>query len=311
MSVVGGATAAVPGANAGEAGRDATKDKKTPRGGAIFVSEGEANYLFRQAIAGMEYLHNNSVAHRDMKLDNVLLDDSIPPVLKISDFGFSKGDADVNTFTTIGTPCYMAPEVTSARGAAGYLPKAADVWSCGVLLFATLFGKFPFDSASSEAQQPNTVEVMNDIKAQQKALLARGEDAATGHFLGVDMSGLSPECRGMLKGIFELNPRKRLTIRQIKAHPWLQVPLSPAFTHALEDLHARQKAANKRSKEFFRVHGDWWGGQQMKLQMLLSAAVEPGAPGSPAIWVDLRRAAAPLDDGTVDDQLPRNLLSAV
>jgi len=275
------------------------------------VSEGEANYLFRQAIAGMEYLHNNSVAHRDMKLDNVLLDDSIPPVLKISDFGFSKGDADVNTFTTIGTPCYMAPEVTSARGAAGYLPKAADVWSCGVLLFATLFGKFPFDSDSSEGQQPNTVELMNEIKAQQKALLARGEDAATGHFLGVDMSGLSPECRGMLKGIFELNPRKRLTIRQIKAHPWLQIPLSAAFTHALEDLHARQKAANKRSKEFFRVHGDWWGGQQMKLQMLLSAAVEPGAPGSPTIWVDLRRAAAPLDDGTVDDQLPRNLLSAV
>ena len=125
------------------------------------------------------------------------------------------------------------------------------------------------------------------------------------------MSELSPECRNMLRGIFDLNPRRRLTIKQIKAHPWLQVPLSPAFTHALEDLRSRQKAANKRSKEFFRVHGDWWGRQQMKLQMLLSAAVDLGAPDAPTIWVDLRRAAAPIDDDTVDDQLPRNLLSAV
>ena len=68
----------------------------------LFLSENEACYFFRQAISGIEYLHNHGVAHRDVKLDNALLDDSVPPLLKISDFGFAKGDAEINTFTFIG-----------------------------------------------------------------------------------------------------------------------------------------------------------------------------------------------------------------
>ena len=86
----------------------------------LFLTEDEARYFFRQFIEAVEYCHGHCVAHRDLKLDNTLLNAEEPPTLKLCDFGFAKTWArgeDANMFTHIGTPVYMSPElINSNRG---------------------------------------------------------------------------------------------------------------------------------------------------------------------------------------------------
>ncbi|EFJ47716.1 hypothetical protein VOLCADRAFT_33220, partial [Volvox carteri f. nagariensis] len=104
----------------------------------------EARYFFRLLISAVEYLHSSHVAHRDLKMCNVVLTQRRPPTLKLCDFGFAKGwDESSMMNTRIGTPVYMSPQVR-VRGKK-YSATAADVWACGVMLFAMLLGRFPYD----------------------------------------------------------------------------------------------------------------------------------------------------------------------
>ncbi|KAK3221476.1 hypothetical protein Dsin_008501 [Dipteronia sinensis] len=105
------------------------------------LSEPEARQLFQQLIDAVEYCHNRGVYHRDLKPDNLLLD--AKGNLKVSDFGLStlRKPGDMLT-TACGSPCYVAPELLANKG---YDGAAADVWSCGVILFEKLAGHLPFD----------------------------------------------------------------------------------------------------------------------------------------------------------------------
>ena len=78
---------------------------------------------------------NQGVCHRDLKLENTLLDGSPAPRLKICDFGYSKSALDSQPKSTVGTPAYIAPEVLQR---AAYNGHTADVWSCGVILYVLL-----------------------------------------------------------------------------------------------------------------------------------------------------------------------------
>ncbi|KAG2300768.1 hypothetical protein Bca52824_037240 [Brassica carinata] len=78
----------------------------------------------------------HQICHRDLKLENTLLDGSPAPLLKICDFGYSKSSIlHSRPKSTVGTPAYIAPEVLSRRE---YDGKHADVWSCGVTLYVML-----------------------------------------------------------------------------------------------------------------------------------------------------------------------------
>lgn len=87
--------------------------------------------LFRQLIYGVEYLHSFGIIHRDLKTENILLDENAN--VKIADFGFAKFIKTNIADTSCGSPHYAAPEVI--RGIP-YDGKAADIWSCGVILHA-------------------------------------------------------------------------------------------------------------------------------------------------------------------------------
>lgn len=105
------------------------------------MPELEAKFLWRQVVQSIYYCHQRNVTHRDIKLENILLDETKERV-KLIDFGFSTcipHERKVKIFC--GTPSYMAPEIVSKIEYSG---PPADIWALGVLLFALLCGKFPF-----------------------------------------------------------------------------------------------------------------------------------------------------------------------
>lgn len=91
-------------------------------------SEDEARFFFQQLVCGVRCCHAEGVCHRDLKLENTLLDGRPAPRLKICDFGYSKSALfDSQPKSTVGTPAYIAPEVLSRKQ---YDGEVADVWSC-------------------------------------------------------------------------------------------------------------------------------------------------------------------------------------
>lgn len=104
------------------------------------LGEKEAVKVFRQVASGIEYCHRMNVTHRDVKMENVLVDELLN--VKIIDFGFSICSAPTQHLKVFcGTPSYMAPEIVNKEK---YLGPPTDVWSLGILLFALLAGHFPF-----------------------------------------------------------------------------------------------------------------------------------------------------------------------
>ena len=110
------------------------------------IPEEQAMEFFRQIILAIEYLHDHGICHRDLKPENILLDSN--GRIKIADFGFARWVKSNIADTACGSPHYAAPEVISGRP---YDGRKADVWSCGVILFALVAGYLPFDDASIRA----------------------------------------------------------------------------------------------------------------------------------------------------------------
>ncbi|CAL8470696.1 g10238 [Coccomyxa elongata] len=164
-------------------------------------SEDEARYFFQQLISGVEYCHSQGVCHRDLKLENTLLDGRPAPRLKICDFGYSKSAVfDSQPKSTVGTPAYIAPEVLSRKQ---YDGEIADVWSCGVTLYVMLVGAYPFEDPSDPRNFRKTIQRIMGVKYSFPANLA-----------------LSRECVDLISKIFQANPSNRISISGIRSHPW-------------------------------------------------------------------------------------------
>lgn len=164
-------------------------------------SEDEARFFYQQLISGVSYCHSMEICHRDLKLENTLLDGSPTPRVKICDFGYSKsGLLHSQPKSTVGTPGYIAPEVLSRKE---YNGKIADVWSCGVTLYVMLVGAYPFEDPDDPKDLRKTIARI--LNAQYSI---------------PDYVRISADCRQLLSRIFVANPAKRITIPDIKQHPW-------------------------------------------------------------------------------------------
>lgn len=164
-------------------------------------SEDEARFFFQQLISGVSYCHSMQVCHRDLKLENTLLDGSPAPRLKICDFGYSKSSVlHSQPKSTVGTPAYIAPEVLLKKE---YDGKIADVWSCGVTLYVMLVGAYPFE----DPEEPK-----NFRKTIQRILSVQ--------YSIPDYVHISPECRHLISRIFVANPSTRITMPEIQNHEW-------------------------------------------------------------------------------------------
>ncbi|XP_019420414.1 PREDICTED: serine/threonine-protein kinase SRK2I-like isoform X2 [Lupinus angustifolius] len=123
-------------------------------------TEDLARFFFQQLISGVGYCHSMQICHRDLKMENILLDGNPVPLLKICDFGFSKSNLlHSRPKSTVGTPTYVAPEVFFRQE---YDGKAVDVWSCGVILYTMLVGAYPFEDPENPKDIRKTVQrIMN------------------------------------------------------------------------------------------------------------------------------------------------------
>ncbi|KAG8632915.1 serine/threonine-protein kinase SAPK2 [Manihot esculenta] len=163
--------------------------------------EDEARFFFQQLISGVSYCHSMQICHRDLKLENTLLDGSTAPRVKICDFGYSKSSVfHSQPKSTVGTPAYVAPEILSRKE---YDGKIADVWSCGVTLYVMLVGAYPFEDPDDPKNFRKTIGRILSV-----------------HYAIPDYVQVSIECRHLLSRIFVANPVKRITIPEIKNHPW-------------------------------------------------------------------------------------------
>ncbi|XP_008784212.1 serine/threonine-protein kinase SAPK7-like [Phoenix dactylifera] len=176
-------------------------------------SEDEARYFFQQLISGVSYCHFMQICHRDLKLENTLLDGNPAPRLKICDFGYSKSSVlHSRPKSTVGTPAYIAPEVLAHRE---YDGKLADVWSCGVTLYVMLVGGYPFEDPDDPKNFKKTFQRI--VSVQYKI---------------PEFVHISQDCRQLLARIFVANPARRITIREIRNHPWFLKNLPRELTEA-------------------------------------------------------------------------------
>jgi serine/threonine protein kinase len=109
-------------------------------------TEEKAKRVIKQLLTILAYLHQRNVTHRDIKLENIIIDKR--GVIKLIDFGFcccSSPDIKLKIFC--GTPSYMCPEIAMKRE---YLGPPTDIWASGILLFAMLCGQFPFRGANDK-----------------------------------------------------------------------------------------------------------------------------------------------------------------
>lgn len=191
------------------------------------LRERHARKFARGIASSLDYCHRNNVVHRDLKIENIMISKSGD--IKIIDFGLSNlYDKNKLLKTYCGSLYFAAPELLLAHP---YVGPEVDVWSFGVVLYVLVCGKVPFDDQS--------VTILHE-KIKKGAV----EYPAS----------LSAECVDLLLHMLVVNPKKRASLREIIAHPWmnknydqkphlylpfrrpLSLPLNPAILQEIERL---------------------------------------------------------------------------
>ncbi|EKM53311.1 uncharacterized protein PHACADRAFT_147744 [Phanerochaete carnosa HHB-10118-sp] len=167
------------------------------------LSEDETRMVFGQLCLAVAYIHEKGIIHRDLKLENVLLDEHCR--VKLGDFGFTR-EFDRGTLleTFCGTTGYASPEMLQSQK---YLGPEVDIWSLGVILYTLLTGMLPFDDDDDDVMRTKVIKGVFE-----------------------DPEWLSDEARDLIKNILVVEPSKRLSIAHILSHSWFSPHQSlPSF----------------------------------------------------------------------------------
>ncbi|KAH6692642.1 serine/threonine-protein kinase KIN4 [Plectosphaerella plurivora] len=208
-----------------------------------YLKDNAARRLFAQLVSGVGYLHKKGIVHRDLKLENLLLDRNRNII--ITDFGFANTfDADEELSieeelnlsdrdfvkkigldkvkangtrkgdlmqTSCGSPCYAAPELVVSDSL--YTGRKVDVWSCGVILYAMLAGYLPFDDDPANPEGDNINLLYKYIVNTPLTF----------------PEYVTPHARDLLRRILVPNPRKRADLFEVARHSWLS-----EYAHVVE-----------------------------------------------------------------------------
>ncbi|KAH7146116.1 kinase-like domain-containing protein [Dactylonectria macrodidyma] len=210
-----------------------------------YLKDGAARRLFAQLVSGVGYLHKKGIVHRDLTLENLHLDQNRNIIItnfgsantfdpnedlseeeelnlmdrdfvtrmglyRLKPNGTRKGDL---MLTSSGSPCYTAPEVVV--GDSLYTARKADVWSCGIILYAMLAGHLPFDDDPANPESTN-------INLLYKYIVTTPL---------VFPTHVTPHARALLRQILVPSPRKRADLFEVARHSWLS-----EYAHLVEFL---------------------------------------------------------------------------
>ncbi|KAL3232196.1 Serine/threonine-protein kinase RAD53 [Nakaseomyces bracarensis] len=178
------------------------------------VGEEAGREITRQILEGVQYIHSKRISHRDLKPDNILIEQDDPVLIKITDFGLAKVQGN-GTFmkTFCGTLAYVAPEVIG--GIAGSSSEEennddrneysslVDMWSLGCLVFVILTGHLPFSGSTQE-------QLYEQIRK------------GSYHEGPLRDFRISDEARDFLDGLLQVDQRKRMTVEKALNHPWIK-----------------------------------------------------------------------------------------
>lgn len=172
-------------------------------------TEAHAATVMADLLNALYYLHHRGIAHRDVKLENLLCANSTWPLnVKLADFGFanyvnSGNEPMLSSF--VGTPYYIAPEMLRADPHG----RPVDIWASGVVLYILLSGKFPFGGR-------------NESEYYQRVL------SKEAYFPAEEWTDVSEDAKDLVRGMLCKDPEKRLTAEQCLRHTWLKrVVLTP------------------------------------------------------------------------------------
>ena len=207
-------------------------------------SEPIARFYFKQIIESLNACHTAGLAHRDMKPENILFDNAFN--LKIADFGFSiilsGRDGTGILHTRLGTESYMAPELHERKP---YTGESVDLFAAGIILFIMLSQNPPFSKADK-----------NDAYYR---LLYTGEEKFWNlHSRSKPAGFYSADFRSLIFKMLAYDPRNRLSIEEIKAHPWTNGPTATqeeVFTEVSERKRRIVEAAERARAQRRPVQG--------------------------------------------------------
>jgi len=175
------------------------------------LSEKTAKFLFRQIIKGIKYIHSKNIVHRDIKLENILID--VNNNIKICDFGIGKilDNKNKKLHDQCGTPMYMAPEILLSTKEKGYDAFPVDLWSAGIALYIMLSGTLPFSINNDDISSIQNEEKKNNFALQYAIINNEPKN----------IDNISIEAKNLLSGLLNKNPKKRFTCDEVLNHPWL------------------------------------------------------------------------------------------
>ncbi|KAJ2886419.1 hypothetical protein FB639_001582 [Coemansia asiatica] len=189
-----------------------TKDgqQQNNNGGELAaLSEPEVRYIMRQICEAVVYIHSCGAMHRDLKLANIMLTDTLD--VKIGDFGLATwirgGDKTTEPTTLCGTPSYISPEIL-ARQPYGF---ESDIWALGCLLVTLLTGSQPFGTSRKK--------ITEDLVAQIR--LPRD---------------ISFETKQLVRGLLRIDPRKRIRSTELLKHSFFDPQMPQSRLLLLEEL---------------------------------------------------------------------------
>ncbi|KIL59270.1 hypothetical protein M378DRAFT_11330 [Amanita muscaria Koide BX008] len=226
-----------------------------------YLRERDAAKLFSQLISGVWYIHQKKIVHRDLKLENLLLDRNRNVI--ITDFGFAnrfEHRTDDLMQTSCGSPCYAAPELVISEGL--YVGSAVDIWSCGVILYAMLAGYLPFDDDPANPDGDNINLLYKYIVSTPLSF----------------PDYISSEARDLLSIMLVPDPARRASLEGVMKHSWLGAYTVPgdgssvpkAFGKTIDDL---ERVAMEQHQQKRLAY-------QKQMRTLAAQSTPPAAPDS-------------------------------